>query len=180
MVETSGTRISLHLKIISDPERVFKTVQSNSIYRNPKVLHDLPKIVYLVPWKKSTFRFQFSCAPGFGVFISQSRINYQLFNQLYIEHILCLKWSEVKSLSRVWLFATPWTIAHQAPLSMGFSRQEYWNGLPFPSPGNLPNPGIEPRSPTLQADALTSELPGKPCAYGIAILIWLNHIQNQK
>ena len=67
----------------------------------------------------------------------------------------------VKSLSRVWLFATPWTIAHQAPLSMGFSRQEYWSGVPFPSPGDLPNPGIEPRSPALQADALTSEPPGK-------------------
>ena len=57
--------------------------------------------------------------------------------------------------------ATPWTVAHQAPPSMGFSRQEYWSGLPFPSPGNLPDPGIEPRSPTLQADALTSEPPGK-------------------
>ena len=48
-------------------------------------------------------------------------------------------------LSRVWLFATPWTVAHQAPLSMGFSRQEYWSGLPFPSPGDLPNPGTEAR-----------------------------------
>ena len=55
-----------------------------------------------------------------------------------------------------------WTVAHQAPPSMGFSRQEYWSGLPFPSPGDLPNPGIEPRSPTLQADALTSEPPEKP------------------
>ena len=60
------------------------------------------------------------------------------------------------------LFATPWTIACQAPLSMEFSRQEYWSGLPFPSPGDLPDPVIEPRSPTLQADALTSEPPGKP------------------
>ena len=66
----------------------------------------------------------------------------------------------MKSLSRVQLFATPWTVAHQAPLSMGFSRQEYWSGLPFPSPGNLPNPRIKPRSPTLQADTLTSEPPG--------------------
>ena len=65
-------------------------------------------------------------------------------------------------LSRVRLFATPWTVAHQAPLSMGFSRQEYWSGLPFPSPGDLPNPGFEPRSPALWADALTAELPGKP------------------
>ena len=69
---------------------------------------------------------------------------------------------KVKSLSHVRLFATPWTVAYQAPLSMGFSRQEYWSGLPFPSPGDLPDPGIESRSPTLQADALTSEPPGKP------------------
>ena len=59
-----------------------------------------------------------------------------------------VKWSEVKSLSRVWLFATPWTVAYQAPLSMGFSRQEYWSGLPFPSPGDLPDPGVEPRDRT--------------------------------
>ena len=69
---------------------------------------------------------------------------------------------KVKLLSRVQLFATPWTVAHQGSPSMGFSRQEYWSGLPFPSPGDLPDPGIEPRSPALQADALTSEPPGKP------------------
>ena len=67
----------------------------------------------------------------------------------------------VKKLSRVRLFATPWTVAYQAPPSLGFSRQEYWSGLPFPSPGDLPNPGIEPGSPVLQADALPSEPPGK-------------------
>ena len=69
---------------------------------------------------------------------------------------------KVKSLSRVRLFVTLWTVARQAPPSMGFSRQEYWSGLPFPSPGDLPNPGIEPGSPALQADALSSEPPGKP------------------
>ena len=63
--------------------------------------------------------------------------------------------SEVKSLSRVRLFATLWTVVYQATLSMEFSRQEYWSGLPFPSPGDLLNPGIEPRSPALQADACT-------------------------
>ena len=68
---------------------------------------------------------------------------------------------KVKSLSHVRLFVTQWTVAYQAPLSTGFSRQEYWSGLPFPSLGDLPDPGIEPRSPTLQADALTSEPPGK-------------------
>ena len=60
-----------------------------------------------------------------------------------------LERNKVKSLSRVRLFATPRTAAHQAPPSMGFSRQEYWSGLPFPSPGDLPDPGIEPGSPTL-------------------------------
>ena len=68
---------------------------------------------------------------------------------------------KVKSLSHVWLFETPLTVAHQAPLSMGFSRQEHWSGLPFPSPGDLPDPGIEPGYHTLQADALPSETPGK-------------------
>ena len=68
----------------------------------------------------------------------------------------------MKSLSHVQLFATPWTVAYQAPPSMGFSRQAYWSGLPFPSPGDLPDPGIEPRSPALQVDTLTSEPPGKP------------------
>ena len=67
----------------------------------------------------------------------------------------------MKSLSRVRLFVTPWTVAYQAPSSMEFSRQEYWSGLPFPSPGDLRNPGIEPGSPALQADALPSEPPGK-------------------
>ena len=65
-------------------------------------------------------------------------------------------------LSHVWLFLIPWTIALQAPLSMGFSRQEYKSGLPCPPPGGLLNPGIEPGSPALQADSLLSESPGKP------------------
>ena len=63
------------------------------------------------------------------------------------------------SLSRVRLFATPWAAAYQAPPSMGFSRQEYWSGLSFPSPGDLPDPGMEPRSPALQAE----DLPTEPC-----------------
>ena len=69
--------------------------------------------------------------------------------------------TKVKSLSRVRLFVTPWTVACEAPPSMGFSRQEYWSGLPFPSPGDFPDPGIEPRSPALQADTLPSKPPGK-------------------
>ena len=62
----------------------------------------------------------------------------------------------------VQLFATPWTIACQAPLSMGFSRQEHWSGLPCPPPGNLANPGTKQGSPVLHADSLPAELPGKP------------------
>ena len=68
---------------------------------------------------------------------------------------------KVKSLSCVRLFATPWTVAYNIPPSMGFSRQEYWSGLPFPFSEDLPNPGIEPGSPALQADALPSEPLGK-------------------
>ena len=68
---------------------------------------------------------------------------------------------KVKSLSCVRLFVTPWTVAHQVPLSMGFFRQEYWSGLPFPPPGDLPDPGIETGSPALQADILISEALGK-------------------
>ena len=77
---------------------------------------------------------------------------------LYLEY-LKVKWSHsVLSDS----LPTPWTVAYKAPLSMEFSRQEYWRGLPFPSPGDLPHPGIEPGSLALQADALPSEPPGKP------------------
>ena len=62
---------------------------------------------------------------------------------------------------------TPWTVTHQAPLSMEFSRQEYWSAFPFPSPGDLLHPGIEPGSPTLQADSLQTETPEKPCWVGV-------------
>ena len=72
------------------------------------------------------------------------------------------KWKKVKLLSRVRLFATPRTVAYQAPLSIGFSRQGYWSGLPFPSPRDHPKTGIEPGSPALQADTLSSEPPEKP------------------
>ena len=67
----------------------------------------------------------------------------------------------VKLLSHVQLFVTPWIVAYHAPPSMEFPRQEYWSGLLFPSPGDLPNPGIKPGSPTLQTDALLSEPPDK-------------------
>ena len=75
------------------------------------------------------------------------------------------------SVSHVQLFVTPWTTAHQAPLSTEFSRQEYWSGLPCPFLGYLPDPGIEPRSPTLQADCLPSEPPGQKVG-SIKISVW--------
>ena len=94
------------------------------------------------------------------------------FASLHGRSFLLYMWSEVKSLSHVRLFATPWTVAYHAPLSMGFSRQECWSGLPFPSPGYLPDPGNEPGSPALEADALTSEPSGKPLTlWGTAKLI---------
>ena len=90
-------------------------------------------------------------------------------NKLLSFVLISVKWKvKVRWLSHVRLFATPWTVAYQASQSMGFSRQEYQSGLPFPSPGDFPDPGIEPGSPALQADALPSEPPGKPfymCAF---------------
>ena len=80
--------------------------------------------------------------------------SYQIF--LYFsDYEMCVLSCSVLSSS-----VTPWTAAHQAPLSMGFSRPEYWSGLPFPSPGDLPNPEIKLGSPALQADSLPAELPG--------------------
>ena len=73
---------------------------------------------------------------------------------------ICLRPQKVKSLSHVRLSGIPWTVAHQVPPSMEFSRQEYWSGLPFPSPGDLPDLGIKPGLPSLQTDALPSEPPG--------------------
>ena len=101
-----------------------------SVHRQPSVvfhLHPLP------------FGITFEANPRCHV-MSSTNISVSVFYNRKVK---------VKSLSRVRLFATPWTVAHQTPLSMGFSRQESWSGLPFPSPGDLPNPGIEPRSPTL-------------------------------
>ena len=86
-----------------------------------------------------------------------------LFSILRKLHIVFHK-VKVKSLSHVHLFVTLWSVACQAsPQSMGFSRQEYWSELPFSSPGDMPDTGIELRSPTLQADSLPSEPPGNPC-----------------
>ena len=96
------------------------------------------------------------------VAISFSRGSSRPRDRTCVAHTSCIEFSSVHSLSRVRVFATPWTVACQAPPSMGFPRQKCWSGLPFHSPGDLPNPGIEPGSRVLQADALSSEPPGKP------------------
>ena len=83
-------------------------------------------------------------------------------------------------LSYVQLFATPWTVACQAPLSLGFSRQGYWSRLPFPSPRDLPNPGIEPSSPALAGGFFTTELPGKPIDYVLWTLEAIQRIFKSK
>ena len=86
---------------------------------------------------------------------------------------------KVKSLSPVQLFVTPWTVAHQAPPSMRFSRQDYWSGLPLPSQGDLPNPGIELGSPMLQADCLPSEPPGVLFMYIFTFLYRLGFMMSK-
>ena len=89
---------------------------------------------------------------------------------------MCVHAKSLLSLSRVQVFVTPWTVALQAPLSLGFSRQEYWSELPCPLTGDLPKPGIKPRSPALQVDSLPSEPPGKPKNTGVGSLSLLQGI----
>ena len=117
-----------------------------------------------IPEALLSFHYKTISFPSLSLFlclIQVVMIRLPCYYKLWIVSVL-VGWSEVKLLSGVWLFAIPWTVVYQASPSMGFSRQEYWSGLPLPSPGDLPDPGIEPRSPALQADALPSEPPGKP------------------
>ena len=108
-------------------------------------------------WNPSYFLFGSDCQGA------------QLNLMLNAEPIIYLGMESEREVTQSCLtLVTPWTVAYLAPLSMGFSRQEYWSGLPFPSPGDLPDPGIEPGSPALQTDALPSEPPGK---YGEPLLL---------
>ena len=121
-----------------------------------------------------------------GIYPEKTIIWRDTFTSLFTEALskIVRMWKQPKCplteewIKKMWcihIYVTPWTVAHQAPPSMGFSRQEYWSGLPFPSPGDLPEPGIKPRSPALQADVLTSEPPGKPYIY-----MWWNITQPLK
>ena len=133
----------------------------------------------MIPWSLM------SCQAGFIFMLSEGIIALRThvvslwgsqqmsFQMLLLCQRLCslLCGSEVKwkSLSRVRLCATVWTVACQASLSVGFSRQQYRSGLPCPSLGDLPDPGIKPRSPALQADSLQFELPGRPLLWGLLL-----------
>ena len=120
-------------------------------------LHNTPSIGNIKQATCIIYIFLLTTKSGWG---GEKQVKLSIFCFLGIfKSLLKVK---VKSLSRVRLFVTPWTVAYQAPPFIGFSWQEYWSGLPFPSPGDLPNPGIEPGSPAFQADTLTSEPPGKP------------------
>ena len=94
-----------------------------------------------------------------------------------ISHQIMAVKSESVRCSVVSVFVTPWTVACQAPLSMEFSRQEYWSGLSLPFPGDLPDPGTEPRSPALQADSLITKLRGNPFSYNTCPLKFLSKKQ---
>ena len=99
-----------------------------------------------------------------GPFFSLQPLPFIWISQI-LTYYICFVFSGgwwISHFSPVQLFATPWTVACQASLSMGFSRQEYWSGLPFPPPGDVPDPGTELRSPALQADSFPTELQGKP------------------
>ena len=99
------------------------------------------------------------------------------FRTLYSVPLTCVSVYTVLCLvSHVQLFATPWTIARQTPLSMGFSRSEYWSGVPCPPPGGLPSPGVRSRFPALQADSLPPEPPGKPRNAGVGSLTLLQGV----
>ena len=144
-------------------------------------------------FRRDPYTFNCSAIICLSDWIRYMTLSYEYFTSSweclynYLMHHCCLpvttllltflwKWKKmkVKMLSHVRLFATPWAVAHQAPPSMGFSRQEYWSELPFLSPGDLPDPGIEPRSPALWADALTSEPPGgQTFLWSLLIHLWI-------
>ena len=121
----------------------------------------IEKCITKVGWSTSMDLLSWQQQGEGGVMVLPTFVLYEHTSKKMTRQGTSLMWSEVKSLSCVWLFATPWIVAYQAPPSLGFSRQEYRSGLPFPSPGDLPNPGIERGSPILQADTLPSEPPGR-------------------
>ena len=107
-------------------------------------------LAWRIPWREEPGRLLVH-----GVAKSRTQLGDFTFTfTFHFQYLKSFQFSSVQSLSRVQLFVIPWTVVDQASLSMGFSRQEYWSVLPFPSPGDLPDPGIKPRSAALQADAM--------------------------
>ena len=142
--------------------------ESHSVMFNTFRPHGLKPARFLCPWNSPGKNTGVGCHSVLqGIFPTQGsnpglphcrRILYHLSHQGSLQWCVVVVVGGLVAKSCPTL-ATPWTVACQAPLFMGFSRQEYWSGLPFPSPGDLPDPGIEPRSPALQADSLPTELP---------------------
>ena len=157
---------------MDDTDHLFSTLWSRILKQLPsECLHGFQRLI--TPTAERLFcsltpTFPYnrvkSDSPELGCECTFNIINHKLGHKNKDFHmIIVYNWSgKVKSLSHVRFFATPWTVACQALPSMEFSRQEYWSGLPFPSPEDLPDPGIKPGSPALQADALPSEPLGKP------------------
>ena len=138
-----------------------------SIRAGLKLTLFMPCVCFLCPSVVSDSYDPMDCSPpGSSV--------HGIFQARILEWVAISSSRNVKSLSRVRLFGTPWTVAYQAPLSIEFSRQQYQSGLPFPSLGDLPDPGIKPTSPALQADTLPSEPPGKPWPEMSNYLPWLH------
>ena len=145
--------------------------ESHSVMFNTFRPHGLKPARFLCPWNSPGKNTGVGCHSVLqGIFPTQGsnpglphcrRILYHLSHQGSLQWCVVVVVGGLVAKSCPTL-ATPWTVACQAPLFMGFSRQEYWSGLPFRSPGDLPNPRIEPESPALQADSLLSEPLGKP------------------
>ena len=145
-----------------------KHLPTSPVAKTPSFQHRGPRFILGQGTRSHMLQQKILCV---ATKTQHSQINNFLLNKFFKKEDECSKNARyykvccgALSLSHVQLFATPWTVARQAPLSMEFSRQ-YWSGLPFPPPGDLPNPGIEPRSPAMAGRFFTTVLPGKPVKY---------------
>ena len=156
----------------------------NFLYSCGSAVSELSQILFIWEWLYFTFnlktisldiKFLVDSSPhllALQIMLSRSQgIHSLCFFTLWPHHAACgILAPSAWVLSRcpcVWPCVTPWAIAHQDPLSVGFSRHQHWSGMPWPPPGSLPNPVIKPRSPALQAGSLSSEPPGKPANTGV-------------
>ena len=145
---------------MSSPNYSMKYIFGN--FKRNTLLPDFLKTDFIRRHTLNITYEKYSCNHIFIMENVQKLLETQVSFSCFEWYALCTDVVHAQSLSCVQLFVTPWTVNCQAPLSMEFSRQEYWSRLPFPTPEGLPDPGIEPRTPTLQADTLPSEPLGKP------------------